>query len=78
MIRKYYNHTPQTDPRQRDEAPYTRKTNKVKLPHQYYCKKRKETKQRTTKYGTHNGSNTQQRKKQQQNRRLRTDCSLGH
>ena len=44
MIRKYYNHTPQTDPRHRDEAQYTSKTDKVKLPHQDDCKKKKEAK----------------------------------
>ena len=82
MIRKYHNHTLQTNSRHREEELQdTRKTSKVNQPalsllHQDYCKTRKENialynktwnKHRTPQLEQQSTTN-----QQQQNRRLRT------
>ena len=87
MIRKYHNHTLQTNQRHREEEQraITRhqedkrsKAISSLFPIKMISKTRKDTKQCTTKLETntepHNGSNNQQ----QQNHRLRTDGNLYH
>ena len=69
MIRKYYNHKPQTTLWHREEEPLNhqetsgrqiKQSNQLSLPHQDDCNTRTDTKHRTTKHRTitdsHNGS----------------------
>ena len=67
--RKYHNNKLQTNPWRREEEPHnnhetprnqTKQSNQPSLLHKDDCKTRMDTKQRTTKADTYNGSNNKQ------------------
>ena len=67
--RKHHNNKLQTNPWHREEKPHnnhetpgskTKQSNQLSLPHQDDYKTRMDTKQRTTKADSHNGSNNKQ------------------